>query len=92
PRQGGWVYPFEAEAVARHVLGNRPVACVELSGQPALAVQGRLNARSHQALERAMRSLGVDRFVSMHRLPMDRRHNSKIDYQALHRRLRRSFR
>ncbi|MFP3942562.1 MAG: AMP-binding protein [Alphaproteobacteria bacterium] len=87
PHDGDWLYPFEVEAVARNFLSRRRLACVEIAGRPALAVQGKMDFGTQRLLEGALHPLGVGKIVTLRRLPMDRRHNSKIDYPALQRHL-----
>jgi hypothetical protein len=47
------------------------------------------SARAESELARRMAFADLDRMVRMDHLPLDRRHQAKIDYPALFRRLRR---
>ena len=81
----GPLYPFAVETAARSWPGVTRAALAEVAGAPVLAVEG--DAR-HQAdwTARAAR-LGITRVAALDRLPLDRRHRSKIDPAALKQRL-----
>jgi olefin beta-lactone synthetase len=83
--QRGTLYPFAVETAARELLGVRRVAVVGHRSQrvlvversaedPALDVAGALQGLSWAA---------IDEIRVVRRLPLDRRHNSKVDYGAL---------
>ena len=81
----GVVYPFAVECVAREVLGVRRSAVVGRRGQRLLVVE---RTPADPAIDRAVALstlawAGIDDIVTVGALPMDRRHNSKIDYGAL---------
>lgn len=86
----GDFFPFAVECAARTLLGVRRVAALMHRGRRTVVLEG---TGPDQALATAARAalswaaLDDVRFVK--RIPMDRRHNSKVDYPALARLLRR---
>ena len=81
----GVLYPFAVECVAREVLGVRRSAMIGRDGKRVLVVE---RTRTDPPLDQsaALDTLawaGLDDVVIVPKLPMDRRHNSKIDYGAL---------
>jgi acyl-CoA synthetase (AMP-forming)/AMP-acid ligase II len=84
----GIVYPFAVEAAASGVPDvtrtafvlhdGRRVLVVETAGDPA-ATKARLLARLEWA--------GIADVITVARIPVDQRHNAKVDYPALHRML-----
>jgi olefin beta-lactone synthetase len=80
---GGVIYPFAAEAAASLVSGVRRSALIPLRGQRALVVEAPNACKA--ALQRAVEPLGIRLIVKIRRIPVDRRHNAKIDYRALRR-------
>lgn len=77
-RAGGVVYPLQVEAALREVLGVR-AAFLEVGGQRVVAVEGEVPERLVEAVAWAE----IDRVVSVERLPVDRRHNAKVDVKQL---------
>jgi len=77
------LYPLALEAAARALLGPRRVACVSSSGERVLLVEGSDRSVNRSALLAGLSwaKLASVRFVG--RIPVDRRHNSKIDYTRL---------
>jgi acyl-CoA synthetase (AMP-forming)/AMP-acid ligase II len=67
------LYPLQVEAAARAALGPRPLAAARVENQAVLIVEGDAPAAA----------FGVDRVVSVSKIPLDRRHQSKIDYASL---------
>ncbi|TGX56154.1 hypothetical protein E5A73_03385 [Sphingomonas gei] len=84
--RAGGLWPFEVEAPARLWQGVRRAALAELAGEAVLAIEGDPAMRATWAA--AGQALGVARIVPIPAMPMDRRHGSKIDQQALRRLLR----
>jgi acyl-CoA synthetase (AMP-forming)/AMP-acid ligase II len=81
----GIVYPFAVECVAREVLGVRRSAMIARKGRRVLVVE-RTESDAPLDSSAALAALAwakVDELVVVAKLPMDRRHNSKIDYAAL---------
>lgn len=79
----GALHPFSVEVAARTWPGVRAAALVEASGRAVLAVEGDTAKRAHWI--EAARALGIDRVTPVRRIPMDRRHASKVDRAALRR-------
>ncbi len=79
-RMGG-MWPFEVEAPARLWPGVRRVALAVLEDAPVLAIEGEDRCREDWGA--AARSLGINRVVRVKRIPLDRRHGSKVDHRAL---------
>lgn len=78
-RPGSIVYPLQVEAAVRETTGAR-VAFVDLDGRRIVAVAQASDAEHIRA------SVGwaeIDDVVSVPSLPVDRRHNAKIDRPAL---------
>jgi acyl-CoA synthetase (AMP-forming)/AMP-acid ligase II len=84
----GRVYPLAVEAAAAGP-GVARAALVGLGGRRVLAVERRRGeALDPAALLRALRWARLDEVRVVRRLPVDRRHNAKIDYPRLRRLLR----
>lgn len=87
----GVLYPFAVECAARSSLGVRRVAAVQHRGRRVLLLEQDRSqstptpAAIHQALAWAC----IDDVVVWPTIPMDRRHNSKVDYPAVLARLER---
>jgi olefin beta-lactone synthetase len=78
----GGLWPFEVEARFRLLPGVRRAALCATSRGPAIAIEG--DAAFLPAWQEAASSLGAE-IVSVRRIPMDRRHGSKVDRLALQR-------
>lgn len=80
-------YPFEAENPANAMPGVRRSAALVHRGSPTLFVELEKGAQPSRELSEALLSrlpggaISAVRFVD--RIPVDRRHNAKIDYVAL---------
>jgi acyl-CoA synthetase (AMP-forming)/AMP-acid ligase II len=82
----GILYPFAIECAA-HAFGEvKHAAFIALGGQRVLALElyQPLTPARRGALEQALAWAQVDRLQLLRRLPVDKRHNAKIDYPALH--------
>ncbi len=88
----GWgvVYPLAVEAAVDGTAGVVRSAFVAHAGRRLLVLEAGKSSRA--AIERELTDqlawARIHRFVFMDRIPVDRRHNAKIDYPALHRRLK----
>jgi acyl-CoA synthetase (AMP-forming)/AMP-acid ligase II len=78
------LYPFEVEASLDGIPGLGRTALVEKDGQPALVFEGRTDSPPEPACT-ILAGLGVRRVIPLPTLPMDRRHQAKIDYPKLRR-------
>ena len=82
----GTFYPFSVEVRARAVLGGRSAAWVPIAGTPALAIET-TTAADLAKVEDALSDVPGLRVFGVEYIPVDRRHNSKVDVAALHRML-----
>ncbi|MBM4365221.1 MAG: AMP-binding protein, partial [Deltaproteobacteria bacterium] len=72
----GELHPFPLEILAERVPGVRRAALVDAGG-PVLAYEG------DEAAAELRRATGIDRIARVDRVPVDRRHNAKIDRARL---------
>ena len=77
-RGDGVVYPLQVEAALRERLGVR-AAFVEVDGRHVVAVEGAVP----DGLAEAVPWAAIDAAVSVDALPVDRRHNAKVDLGEL---------
>jgi acyl-CoA synthetase (AMP-forming)/AMP-acid ligase II len=82
----GELYPFAAEAIAYHDPHIRRAALIQHRGKRVLVVEYHA-AQSGDAdrLRRQLEWAGIDAIHVRRHIPVDKRHNAKIDYPALHR-------
>ncbi len=80
----GTIYPFPVESAARTLSGVRFAAYVVHRGDRVIVVEPG-EGRSPPSLQRIRDHLSspVDEQIVMDSIPVDRRHNAKIDYPAL---------
>ena len=84
----GDLYPFAVESAAIHVPGVKRAALVEHQGKRLLLVEKDKEAMGHLSeLEETLRWAKLDEIRSVRVIPVDKRHNAKIDYPALKRSL-----
>jgi acyl-CoA synthetase (AMP-forming)/AMP-acid ligase II len=83
----GGLWPFEVEAAARRWSGVSRAALLPLNEEPVLVVEGDCGRIADWTASFA--ELGGGRGVHGGRIPVDRRHGSKIDLVALHAMMRR---
>lgn len=88
--KAGTHYPFEIEAPARLWLGVRRAALVALEQRPILAIEG--DETHLTAWQFAASTLGITQVILISQIPLDRRHQSKIDLQTLKTYLARRYR
>lgn len=87
--KAGAHYPFEIETPARQWPGVRRVALVTLEEKPILAIEGDETHRKTWQSEAA--TLGIDEVIPVPKIPLDRRHQSKIDLAALRKSIQRRY-
>ena len=75
------VYPFAIEVAARQWPGVHQCALTQIGTSPVLVIEG--NSGASATWQENARKLGIDRIHHIARIPMDRRHASKIDRKAL---------
>ena len=83
----GTLYPFAVECAAYQDPGVRRAAVISHSGQRVLALElhdGGINTNLC-ALKQALAWAHIDEIQVHGSIPVDKRHNTKIDYTALHR-------
>lgn len=83
----GGLPPFGVESAARFWAGVEQAALVAIDDRPVLAIAGD-GARQAEWQAQADR-IGDIRVIALPRIPLDRRHGSKVDYPALKAALRR---
>jgi acyl-CoA synthetase (AMP-forming)/AMP-acid ligase II len=79
----GELHPFAVECAARLVLPGRRTVLAGHRGARILLVEGPLAPRDRAAIEDGLRWASLDRVIDDVAIPLDRRHNSKVDYGAL---------
>jgi acyl-CoA synthetase (AMP-forming)/AMP-acid ligase II len=86
----GVVYPFAVECVAMSFPFVRRAAFVATAGRRLLVVEGETLTKNRlEELKTRAASLGVDEILPLRNIPVDARHNAKINYPELRERLRR---
>ena len=83
----GELYPFAAETAAYQPAGAHGAALVAHGGKRILAVEYYTDpgAADVNALRSALAWTQVDEIRKCRRIPVDKRHNAKIDYPSLYR-------
>lgn len=79
----GTLYPFGVECVALTFTEVRRAACVSHRGRRVLIVAAQAQAALQSRLLAATAWARIERVLFVDALPVDRRHNAKIDYPAL---------
>lgn len=81
----GILYPLAVEAAAQQMPFVRRSALVAYGGKRLLAVESHepVQRAQLQTLREALRWAQIDTVIAVRRIPVDRRHNAKIDYPAL---------
>jgi olefin beta-lactone synthetase len=82
----GVLYPFAVECAAMENPSIRRAALVAASGRRILVVEieERVSARaSTDEIRHSLAWAQLDQVVSVDRIPVDKRHNAKVDYVAL---------
>ena len=87
----GTIYPFAVECAASQLNWIERSALTSLNGERLLAVQMKPGVPA-DAEHRTLMTLSwahLDRVVSIPQIPVDRRHNAKVDYPSLRKQLKR---
>lgn len=81
----GTVYPFQVEYAVSAVRGVRRAALIEKDGDRVLVLEtsGREFRSNCADAAKCVARFEIDRIVTVHRIPVDRRHDAKVDYPAL---------
>ncbi len=78
----GILYPFAVECAAMESSSIRRAALVAGSGRRILVVETEGRA-STEGIRQSLSWAELDQVVSVDRIPVDKRHNAKVDYVAL---------
>ena len=83
----GIVYPFQVEYAVGAVRGISRTALISDQGKRILVIETSAKAFNSDYIKaaRCIADKQIDRIVTVMRIPMDRRHDAKIDYPALRR-------
>jgi acyl-CoA synthetase (AMP-forming)/AMP-acid ligase II len=84
----GRLYPFGVECVAMTFPEVRRAAAMAHQGRRLLAIEAEGDQMLEQRLQAATAWAQIDKIVFIESIPVDKRHNAKIDYPALRERLR----
>ncbi|MBK8725516.1 MAG: AMP-binding protein [Holophagaceae bacterium] len=76
----GELFPFAVETAALQVPGVRRAALAAHKGRRVLVVEG---AAEPGAVQAGLAWAGLDAVHTVKRIPLDRRHNAKVDYPGL---------
>ena len=87
----GTLYPFAVECAAMQNPSILRAALAQLDGRRILAVEA-AEPVSSKTVQNALSWAQLDQVVALETIPVDRRHNAKVDYAALIRELRRHVR
>ena len=79
----GTLHPFAVECAARLIVPGRRTVLAGHRGERILLVENALAPRDREALGEGLRWAMLDRILDGAAIPLDRRHNSKVDYSAL---------
>ncbi len=91
---GRMIYPLAVEAVACSFRWVRHAGFVSLKGEPYLAISVHRQPSSVQfrSFREALAWVRLKGIATLPQLPLDRRHNAKVDYVVLRKLLEREFR
>jgi acyl-CoA synthetase (AMP-forming)/AMP-acid ligase II len=76
-------YPFAIECALRQEFPEIRTAAIDWQGRRLLVIGKQLDKQESAAIREVAHSLGIADLVCLDALPLDRRHNAKIDYPAL---------
>ncbi|MBK8046549.1 MAG: AMP-binding protein [Anaerolineales bacterium] len=78
----GALYPFAVEVAAQQHPAVRRAALVQHAGKRMLVVEFK-QGRPVEAIQALLAWARIDTVQAIERIPVDRRHNAKVDYRAL---------
>ncbi|MES2658214.1 MAG: AMP-binding protein [Verrucomicrobiota bacterium] len=81
-------YPFAIECALREIFPGIRMAAMDWENQRTLVVGKKCDASEADVVKRRAEDFGITRVIYLESLPLDRRHNAKIDYPALREMLR----
>jgi len=73
-------YPFAIECALREAFPHLRTAALDFNSTRTLVVE---TTGATAEIEPAARALGIETIIRIPKIPLDRRHNAKIDYPAL---------
>lgn len=76
-------YPFAIECALREMFSRIRMAALEWEGRRTLVVGRLCDGGEAAAIATAAEKFGIDRVIHLEAIPLDRRHQAKIDYPAL---------
>jgi acyl-CoA synthetase (AMP-forming)/AMP-acid ligase II len=80
----GTLYSLAVECAAQHDARIARAALVEVAGERVLVLQPRNGHKlDSAACKQQLGWASLDRLVTLGRIPVDKRHNAKVDYQEL---------
>lgn len=79
----GRLYPFSVECAAHFISGLRRSAMLVHGGERVLLVETEPGLTS-EAIRSSLAWAALDRVLAVDTIPMDKRHNAKVDYTRLH--------
>jgi len=81
----GTVYPFQVEYAVSAVRGIRRAALLQQDHDRVLVLEslGRELKNNCAAAAKCVARFEIDRIITVRRIPVDRRHDAKVDYPAL---------
>jgi acyl-CoA synthetase (AMP-forming)/AMP-acid ligase II len=83
----GTLYPFAVECAAMQTIAIRRAALAAIDGRRVLAIEAE-GAISPDVVLNSLAWAHLDQVVCLDHVPVDKRHNAKVDYVALTRKLR----
>ncbi|MEX1117486.1 MAG: AMP-binding protein [Terrimicrobiaceae bacterium] len=84
---GGTLYPFAVECVAMSYPFVRRAAFVVLQTKRVLVIESKGTEKDHSEILKSLGWAGVEEVMKLKVLPVDARHNAKINYPQLMKRL-----
>lgn len=78
----GVLHPFAAEAAAMQIEGVRRAALLQVARRRVLAIET-TQGNTRETVAKAMAWAQLDEIRVLPTIPMDKRHNAKVDYVAL---------
>jgi len=85
----GSLYPFAVECAAMQMAGIRRAALAAVDGRRVLAIESTKTLSGGDIL-RSLSWAQLDEVVFLKTVPVDKRHNAKVDYVALFRQLKKA--
>jgi acyl-CoA synthetase (AMP-forming)/AMP-acid ligase II len=76
-------YPFAIECALREIFPEVRMAALDWNGKRTLAVGKKCVDDEANAVSSSAAELGIENVIFLSVIPLDRRHNAKIDYPAL---------